>query len=71
MNSSPVERLEIWMIKEAVSKAIGDGMSIAKEIVIVGDNAHYDTSIFRVIRHEYKGHNIVIVIGYSDSSMDN
>ena len=71
MNSSPVERLEIWMIKEAVSKAIGDGMSIAKEMAIVGDNAYYDTSIFRVIRHEYKGHNIVIVIDYSDSSMDN
>tara|TARA_B100001989_G_scaffold87928_1_gene61100 strand:+ start:967 stop:1614 length:648 start_codon:yes stop_codon:yes gene_type:complete len=71
MNSSPVKRLEIWMIKEAVSKAIGDGMSIAKEIEIVGDNAYYDTSIFRVIRHEYKGHNIVIVIDYSDSSMDN
>ena len=70
MNSSPVERLEIWMIKEAVSKAIGDGMSIAKEIEIVGDNAYYDTSIFRVIRREYKGHNIVIVIDYSDSSMD-
>ena len=71
MYARPKERLEIWMIKEAVSKAMGDGMSIAKEVEIVGDNAYYQTSIFRVIRREYKGHNIVIVIDYSDSSMDN
>ena len=71
INSSPLERLEIWMAKEAVSKANGRGMSIAKEVEIVGDNAYYRSSVFRIIRREYKLHNIVIAIDYSDSSTDN
>ena len=70
MNASHTERLEIWMVKEAVSKATGDGMSIAKEVSIVGDNAYYQSSVFSIIRHEYKGYNIVVAIDYSDSSMD-
>ena len=70
MTASPSERLEKWMIKEAVSKAIGDGMSIAKEVQIVGDNAYYQSSIFRLIRHQYERHNIIIAIDHSDSSMD-
>jgi len=71
INSSPHERLEIWMAKEAVSKATGDGMSIAKEVAIEGDNGYYESSVFRIIRHEYKRHKIVIAIDYSDSSTDN
>ena len=71
MNASPTELLKIWMVKEAVSKATGDGMSIAKEVEIVGDNAYYQSSIFRIIRLEHNGHNIVLAIDYSDSSMDN
>ena len=70
MNASHTERLEIWMVKEAVSKATGDGMSIAKEVAIVGDNAYYQSSVFSIIRHEYKGYKIVVAIDYSDSSMD-
>ena len=71
INASPLERLEIWMAKEAVSKATGDGMSIAKEVAIVGDNAYYESSVFRIIRYEYKCHKIVVAIDYSDSSTDN
>ena len=59
------------MAKEAVSKATGDGMSIAKEIAIEDDYAYYKTSIYRIIRHEYAQHKIVIAIYYSDSSVDN
>ncbi len=68
---SPTERLDTWMAKEAVSKATGDGMSIAKEIAIEDDYAYYKTSIYRIIRHEYAQHKIVIAIYYSDSSVDN
>jgi len=68
MNAPPTDRLERWMVKEAVSKATGKGMSIAKEVTIEGGNAYYQKSFFRIIRHEYEGHNIVIVVDYSDSS---
>jgi len=71
ISASPTVRLERWMVKEAVSKATGDGMSIAKEILIEGENAYYQKSIFRIFRHEHEGHNIVLAIDYSDSSVDN
>ena len=71
INASPTLRLDTWMVKEAVSKAIGAGMSIAKEVAIKDDNAFFQTSIFRIIRYEYQDYKIVIAIDYSDSSVDN
>ena len=46
-------------------------MSIAKEVEIVGDNAYYQSSVFRIIRREYNAHKIIIALDYSDSSIDN
>ena len=71
INTRSNEKLEMWMIKEAVSKATGQGMSIAKEVEIVGDNAYYQSSVFRIIRREYNDHKIIIALDYSDSSIDN
>ena len=69
-DSSTNNRLNLWMIKEAVSKATGDGMSVAKAIVIDNEFAQYNSSEFQLIRFEFEGHLIVIAVPYSDSSMD-
>jgi len=69
-DSSTNNRLNLWMVKEAVSKATGDGMSVAKEIQIDNRFAQYNSSEFELIRFEFEDYIITIAVLYSDSSID-
>jgi len=68
--SSDYHRLNVWMAKEAVSKATGQGMATAKQIKIDGEFAGYQSKNYRLFQNEFENHFIMIAVPYSDSSIE-
>ena len=66
--NSNSHRLNLWMTKEAVSKATGKGMSTAKEINLDDNLALYQSTKYRLFTDEFENH--IIMVAYSDSPIE-